>query len=302
MILMVIFTYAIMWATLTEAENIGGVAMKLNREELCHETRNVLDKINDGEFPEVYEYLDGILIDEDVITASPYEIAATLGKCDNPKPFPHFLIDFITGLFDCEITEGNTDAMCELGGYYYDGGRGFEQSFAKAVQLYKMAAEQGNRYAYNCLGYCYYYGRDMELDYEKAFRCFATGAFAGQLESMYKIGDMYLRGQFVDKDEQEAFIIYNRCLEMMDDDSRSYVAGPVHLRLGDMCLKGIGTVADPEAALFHYNLAEILLYRMVKDGNYMYKKSLRLSIEGQDKARAALADHIPADEWIDEPI
>ena len=150
--------------------------------------------------------------------------------------------------------------------------------------------------------HCYYYGRDMEPDYEEAFRCFAIGAFAGQLESMYKIGDMYLRGQFVDKDEQEAFIIYNRCLEMMDDDSRSYVAGPVHLRLGDMCLKGIGTVADPEAALFHYNLAEILLYRMVKNGNYMYKKSLRLSIEGQDKARAALADHIPADEWIDEPI
>ena len=34
----------------------------------------------------------------------------------------------------------------------------------------------------------------------------------------------------------------------------------------------------------------------------MYKKSLRLAIEGQAKARAALADHIPADEWIDEPI
>ena len=124
MILMVIFTYAIMWATLTEADNIGGIAMKLNREELCHEARNVLEKINDGEFPEVYEYLDGILIDEDVVTASPYEIAAALGRCDNPKPFPPFLVDFITDLFDCEIAEGNTDAMCELGGYYYDGGRG----------------------------------------------------------------------------------------------------------------------------------------------------------------------------------
>ena len=88
----------------------------------------------------------------------------------------------------------------------------------------------------------------------------------------------------------------------MDDDSRSYVAGPVHLRLGDMCLKGIGTGADPEAALFHYNLAEIMLYRMVKDGDRKYKKSLNLAVEGQSKARAALADHIPADEWIDEPI
>ena len=276
--------------------------MKLDHEALYHEVRKVLDLINDGEFPEVYEYLDGILIIDDVVTESPYEIADALGKCDNPKFFPPFLIDFMTDLYNCEIAEGNTDAMCALGGYYYDGARGFEQSFAKAVQLYKMAAEQGNRYAYNCLGYCYYYGRDMEPDYEKAFRCFAIGAFAGQLESMYKIGDMYLHGQFVDKDEQEAFIIYNRCLEMMDDDSRSYVAGPVHLRLGDMCLKGIGTGADPEAALFHYNLAEIMLYHMVKDGDRKYKKSLNLAVEGQAKAKAALADHIPADEWIDEPI
>ena len=89
---------------------------------------------------------------------------------------------------------------------------------------------------------------------------------------------------------------------MMDDDSRNYVAGPVHLRLGNMTLNGIGTAVDPETALFHYNLAEILLYRMVKNGNYMYKKSVRLAIEGQAKARTALADHIPQDEWIDEPI
>ena len=34
--------------------------------------------------------------------------------------------------------------------------------FPKAVRLYKMAAEHGNRFAYECLGYCYYYGRGME--------------------------------------------------------------------------------------------------------------------------------------------
>ena len=192
--------------------------------------------------------------------------------------------------------------MGDLGGQYYDGGRGFEQSFSKAVQLYKLAAEHGCRWVYECLGYCYYYGRDMEPDYEKAFRYFSLGAHAGQLGCMYKIGDMYLRGQFVEKDESEAFIIYDRCLQLMNDDNRFYIAGPVNLRMGNMYLDGIGTDEDPEKALFHFSIAEITLYRMVKNGNYMYKKSLRLAIEGHEKARAILARNIPEDEWIDEPI
>ena len=276
--------------------------MIITRDTLFRTAKDVLAKINDGEYPEVYEYLDGILYDEGFFTETPYEIASSIIKCDKPKRFPAFLIDFITALYECEIEEGNSAAMLELGGEYYDGGRGFVQSFSKAVSLYKMAAENGNRWAYECLGYCYYYGRDMEPDYEKAFRCFSIGAHAGHLESMYKIGDMYLRGQYVDKDEQEAFIIYNRCFQMMSDDDRGYVAGPLHLRLGNMFLDGIGTRQDPENALFHYSLAEVMLYRMVRDGNYMYKKCLRLAIEGQDKARAMLSQNIPEGEWIDEPI
>ena len=276
--------------------------MKIIRETLFDTAKEVLAQINDGEFPEVYEYLDGILDDEDFIAISPCDIANSLGKCDKPKKFPAFLVDFITGLYEYEIERGNSSAMLSLGGEYYDGGRGFEQSFAKAVHLYKMAAEHGNRWAYECLGYCYYYGRDMKPDYEQAFRCFSIGALAGHLESMYKLGDMYLRGQYVDKDEEEAFIIYNRCLQMMSDDDRSYVAGPLHLRLGNMYLDGIGTDQDPENALFHYSLAEVMLYRMVRDGNYMYKKSLRLAVEGQARARALLAQNIPEDEWIDELI
>ena len=291
-----------MRANLRENDSAGGAIMEFTREVLCDETKKVLSEINDGEFPEAYEYLDRILNDDDIFEKTPFEIATVLVKCDNPKLFPPFLIDYITALYEYEISEGNADAMCELGGYYYDGSRGFDQSFAKAVQLYKMSADRGNRYAYECLGYCYYYGRDMEPDYEKAFRCFALGAFAGRLESMYKIGDMYLRGQYVDRDEQEAFIIYNRCLQMMTDDDRDYISGPVHLRLGDMYMEGVGTNTDPEAALFHYNLAEFMLYRMVSNGNYMYKKSWRLAIDGQAKARAALSHRIPPDEWVDEPI
>ena len=276
--------------------------MNITRDTLYDTTKAILAQINDGEYPEAYEYLDGIWDEDFFSTTTPFEIANSLTRCDKPKKYPAFLIEYITALYELEIEEGNSAAMLRLGGEYYDGGRGFEQSFAKAVHYFRMAAEHGNRWAYESLGYCYYYGRDMDVDYEKAFRCFSIGAHAGHLESMYKIGDMYLRGQYVDKDEQEAFIIYNRCFQMMSDDDREYIAGPLHLRLANMYLDGIGTNQDAENALFHYSLAEVMLYRMVRDGNYMYKKSLRLAIEGQAKARSMLARNIPEDEWLDEPI
>jgi len=83
----------------------------------------------------------------------------------------------------------------------------------------------------------------------------------------------------------------------MPDDASKYVSGPVHLRLGDMCLNGVGTEQDPQQALLHFNLAEIMLFQMVKDGDVMYKKSLRGAIEGQKKAREMLAKQMPEDEW-----
>ena len=99
------------------------------------------------------------------------------------------------------------------------------------------------------------------------------------------------------RDEREAFRIYSHCLEIMDDGSRAIASGPVHLRLGDMYLEGTGTDRDPEQALRHYHEAEIMLYRMIMNGDHMYKKSLQRAIEGQSKARSLLADRLPGDEW-----
>ena len=137
----------------------------------------------------------------------------------------------------------------------------------------------------------------MPVDYEKAFHYFALGAFDGHLISLYKIGDMYYNGYYVEKNEKEAFLIYNRCLNQMDKNSAQYVAGPVHLRLGNMFLNGIGTEKNAEQAMWHYHAAEYFLYNMVKDGEVMYKKSLRDAIEGQTIAREMIMEDLPSDEW-----
>ena len=75
------------------------------------------------------------------------------------------------------------------------------------------------------------------------------------------------------------------------------VSGPVRLRLGDMYLSGIGTEINAEEALLNYSAAEIALFKMVKNGDYMYKKSLQAAIKGQEQARALLAKELPEREW-----
>ena len=255
----------------------------------------VLSSLDRDMFPEASRYLESVVEGEDERTL--YQIASNLVECDKPKVFPFYLVQLIIDLYEEEIKEGNHYAMNDLGARYYCGDRGFQQSFEKAVYYYNMAAQHGNRQAQENLGYCYYYGRDMPVDYEKAFQYFALGAFDGQLISLYKIGDMYLNGYYVEKNETEAFIIYNRCLSTMTDEAAKTVAGPVHLRLGNMFLNGIGTDCDPERALAHYHAAEYYLIRMVKDGDYMYKKSLSAAIDGQEKARKLLMEQLPEDEW-----
>ena len=257
----------------------------------------ILGKIDRKALPGVYRYLTTITRHGEVQEDDLYKVAARLVELSRRRAFPRFLADFVVELFEAAIEQGNDCAMNDLGARYYSGDGGFEQSFEKAVYYYNMAAEHGNRQAQENLGYCYYYGRNMEVDYEKAFHYFALGAFDGHLISLYKIGDMYLNGYYVKKNPVEAFNIYNHCLNTMTDEASRYVSGPVHLRLGDMFLNGVGTKRDPQQALLHYNLAEIMLLQMVRDGDYMYKKSLQSAIEGQKQARERLADELPGQEW-----
>lgn len=266
---------------------------------VMNEAQSIFSVLNAEEFPETHEYLADILSEED-LEETPYEIACALIDCDKPAELPDFLIDFITELFEMEIEEGIDDAMNALGAMHYDGRRGFEQDFEKAVYYYDLAAANGNRQAQENLGYCYYYGRTGAPDYEKAFNYFALGAFDGHLISLYKIGDMYLNGYYVKKNVKEAFYIYTRCLETMTDEAAQSVAGPVFLRLGKMHLYGIGTEKNLMGALACYQRAEFFLFNMVKEGDYKYKKSLLAAIAGQQKVREMLAAELPAGNWTFE--
>ena len=258
--------------------------------------QDILAMLDAEEAPESRDYLSNLIID-DLTEDDPYLIANTLLKCDMNAPLPKILRDFIEELFETAYEDGNADAMNDIGAQYYDGARGFEQDFSKAVNCYKLAAAKGSRQAQENLGYCYYYGRNMPVDYKKAFHYFALGAFDGHLISLYKIGDMYQNGYYVEENPIEAFHIYSRCLDTMTDEAAPIVAGPVFLRIGNALLYGKGTEKDPKSALICFQKAESFLYDMVAKGDVMYKKSLQAAIDGQAKAREILNKALPNKEW-----
>lgn len=265
--------------------------------DIYNELQDLIMMLDGDSFPELHNYLASIMDDGVLLEDDPYEIAVQILLCDAPAEYPQVVLDTIILLFNTAFENGNPDAMNDLGAQYYGGSRGFEQDFSKAVDYYQLAAKNGSRQAQENLGYCYYYGRDIPVDYEKAFHFFALGAFDGHLISLYKIGDMYANGYFVEKNEKEAFNIYERCMEMMTDEAAKEVAGPVFLRLGKCYLNGVGVEKDAETALICYQKAELFLYKMVKDGDYLYKKSLQAAIDGQVKARETLTESLPSKEW-----
>ena len=267
----------------------------MTRREPVSELQSLLDKLSASKFPQLYAYLTDVTSEDDD-APDPFEVAHQMLKCDQPAPFPKAVVEAIERLFKAAFEAGNADALCDLGAQYYDGSRGFEQSYAKSVKYYQLAAQNGSRPAQENLGYCYYYGRDMPVDYEKAFHYFALGAFDGHLVSLYKIGDMYAGGYYVQKNEKEAFLIYQRCLETMTEEAAPRIAGPLFLRLGKCYLNGIGTEKDFEMALICYQKAELYLYDMVKNGETMYSKSLRAAIVGQAQARTLREKDLPIQE------
>lgn len=262
---------------------------------LTDELNSIYAMLNADEYPVTHSQFEHFI--EHCEELIPYEVATGLRESDKPLDLPDFIIDFIIELYEIGIENGDDQAMNDLGAMYYGGDRGCEQSFEKAVYYYEMAAEKGNRQARENLGYCYYYGRVGEPDYEKAYHCFIVGALTGQLVSLYKIGDMYLNGYYVKKSEINAFWLYMRCLETMTEEAEPFVAGPVYLRLGKMFLNGIGTETNYKNALVCYQKAEAFLYDMVKNGDYMYKNSLKGAIAGQAKAREKMAKELPEQDW-----
>ena len=78
------------------------------------------------------------------------------------------------------------------------------QSFTNAVELFSLAAEQGQANAQNCLGIMYMGGKGVETSYEKGFQFHKQAADQGLPNALRALGSCYQNGWGVEKSLEKA--------------------------------------------------------------------------------------------------
>lgn len=115
--------------------------------------------------------------------------------------------------------------------------------YTKALELYKMAHEQGNIYAAVHIGMMYYYGYSCKKDVETALEYFKTGAQKGCPLASAWISECYRMGHGVEKNKEYARELYSK----IDHDLRQLCdAGDMAALyfLGYNLVMGIGVEED----------------------------------------------------------
>lgn len=192
--------------------------------------------------------------------------------------------------YEVAVASGHAGACCNLANMYHDtSNTGTVADYAMARALYELGADRGNGQASVNLGYIYYYGRGCEVDYAAAYECFARAALAeNNPEGFWKLGDLYAKGQGVRQSDRQAWLMYLRAYEI--GDGAAFVCRAAH-HLADYLLTGIAgyVEADPYQALNLYTRAELGYYRQIDAGLTYYQGCLDRAIEGQSRARLAIA-------------
>lgn len=148
-----------------------------------------------------------------------------------------------------ELEEWEPDRYTEYRiGKLYARGLGAEQDHATAAQWFTKAAEQGHKYAQYSLAGLYLRGEGVAKDVEKAHRLYTASASQGFPYAAFELGKLYRDGSGCEQSDEEtqrwfqiAYGGFKSLEKQSHDDNLQY-------RLGWMCLHGVGTERDEQAA------------------------------------------------------
>jgi len=98
---------------------------------------------------------------------------------------------------------GDTEAQFQLG-ELYQAGRDVPQSYERAANWYRQAAEQGHEMAQLFLAALYDHGQGVTQDYAQAFLWYRKAAEQGNPIAQYNLGQHYSDGHGVPQDFAEA--------------------------------------------------------------------------------------------------
>ena len=139
--------------------------------------------------------------------------------------------------------KGHAKAQNNLGSMYFQGSGGLTQDPAKAVEWYRRAARGGSGSAANNLGICYEDGIGVDADPTKAEELYARAAAAGNMHAQNNIAYM----KVANRDYAAAELWFRRAAEQGSHDA-------LH-NLGGMAEHGLGMPVSLELAVHLYDRA-----------------------------------------------
>ncbi|KAL1514063.1 hypothetical protein ABEB36_003386 [Hypothenemus hampei] len=163
---------------------------------------------------------------------------------------------YTSGILDNDLFEyyqllaekGDVQAQVGLGQLHYQGGRGVDLDYRKAMHYFTQAANAGNAMAMAYLGKIYLDGSDeVEANNETALKYFKKASELNNPVGLSGLGLMYLYGRGVDRDYNKAFKYF------MAAADQGWVDG--QLQLGNMFFSGLGVKKDYKLANKYFNLA-----------------------------------------------
>jgi hypothetical protein len=120
----------------------------------------------------------------------------------------------------------------------------FPQDFARAAQLFRIAADAGNADAQYALATFYKEGRGVAKDLNEAARLLEAASLADHLEAQVEYAIVLFNGTGVTKNEQAAIALFRKAARRGSPVAQN--------RLARILAAGLGTTADPvEAVKWH---------------------------------------------------
>lgn len=186
--------------------------------------------------------------------------------------------------------QGDASAQNRLGAMYSDG-KGVPQDHKEAAKWLRLAAEQGNANAQNNLGLMYFLGEGVPQDYKEALKWQLLAAGQGNIAAQYAIGVMHHIGQGVPQDYKEAVKCYLLAAEQGNVNAQT--------NLGGMYENGEGVLQDFVLAHMWINIAAAsspdakFQQKAASRRNSVAKKmTAQQIVEAQELARKCIANKL----------
>ncbi|GEM_PF-3980104 len=138
------------------------------------------------------------------------------------------------------VAAGYASSYVEYGSLWEDGWL-YPRNMLRAYLWWRLAAEEGDRYAPSLVGACWFYGLGVRRDFREAARWFHRGIEAGSTESMRYLALQYLQGLGVPRDVRAGARLARRAADA--GNLRAMVL------LAQLYLAGEGVPRDPREAV-----------------------------------------------------